>query len=313
MEPHVRASKLDAAFELINGNPQPTSSYLIGTRILELRLRDKRQIRKAVRRLLCQDSRFQEVHAGQWEALNHDYGRVDLRQAEFRVLDLEVTGSDPARHAIIDVCVFRVCGKEIEPVLSTLVNPELPIPASIQRLTGIRDSMVRDAPTFTEILPRLLEVLSQGIFVAHNAAFDYHFVKTWLEGETGERFTAPHLCTVKLSQRLIETKTGSRKLHHLARQLGIPLPNRHRAHDDAYATARVLLELIDKLHERGLTTVGEMKLYEAGLALVDPPKNGARANGNGSATVAPVAAATKPVAVDPDAPAGAPAETPGTL
>lgn len=295
MDPHVRASKLDDAFELISRNPRPTSSYLIGTRILELRLRDKRQIRRAVRRLLCQDSRFQEVHAGQWEALNHDYGRVNLDQAEFRVLDLEVTGSDPARHAIIDVGVFRVRGTRIEPLLSTLVNPELPIPVSIQRLTGIRESMVRRAPTFSEILPRLLEVLSHGIFVAHNAAFDYHFLKTWLESETGERFTAPHLCTVKLSQRLIETKSGSRKLHHLARQLGIPLQNRHRAHDDAYATARILVELVAKLRARGLTTVGEMKLFESGPAAVEDGAT-AKSPGNGNAARGP-----RPVADEPDA------------
>jgi DNA polymerase III epsilon subunit family exonuclease len=293
MDPHLRASKLDEAFELISRNPRPTSSYLIGTRILELRLRDKRQIRRAVRCLLCQDSRFQEVHAGQWEALNHDYGRVDLDQAEFRVLDLEVTGSDPARHAIIDVGVFRVRGNRIEPLLSTLVNPQLPIPVSIQRLTGIRESMVRRAPTFSDILPRLLEVLSQGIFVAHNVAFDYHFLKTWIEGETGERFTAPHLCTVKLSQRLIETKSGSRKLHHLARQLGIPLQNRHRAHDDAYATARILLELLGKLRERGLTTVEETKLFESGLALIDDRANG-KSSRNGKPAVGTERAADEP-------------------
>ncbi len=192
--------------------------------------------------------------------------------------------------------VFRVCGNRIEPLLSTLVNPELPIPASIQRLTGIRESMVRDAPKFSDILPRLLEVLQEGIFVAHNAAFDYHFVKTWLEGQTGERFTAPHLCTVKLSQRLIETKTGSRKLHHLARQLGIPLQNRHRAYDDAYATARILLELISKLQQKGLNTVGEMKLFEAGPTLIDPPKNG-----NGKSNAAHATAADAPE--DPETPA----------
>jgi DNA polymerase III epsilon subunit family exonuclease len=272
MDPQARASKLDEAFEFINRSSRPTSSYLIGTRVLELRLRDKRQMRRAVRRLLSLDSRFQEVHAGLWETLNHDYGRQAMDRAEFRVLDLEVTGSDPRRHAIIDLAVFGVRGSKVRPLLSSLVDPRLPIPASIQHLTGISDDMVRGAPVFVEVLPRLLELLRQGVFVAHNAAFDYHFLKASIERISGERFTVPHICTVKLSQRLLEPKGGSRKLHHLARQFGIPLENRHRAYDDAYATARILVELKRRLQERRVTTVGQMKLFESGSgALVELP------------------------------------------
>lgn len=274
MDPGLQASKLDEAFEFISRNPRPTPSQQIGMRILDLKLRDRRQMRRAVRRLLSRDSRFQEVHAGLWEALNHDYGRASLEEAEFRVLDLEVTGSDPKRNAIIDLAVFGVRGAQVQPLLSSLVDPGIPIPANIQRLTGIDNSMVHGAPTFAELLPRLLDVLKEHVFVAHNAAFDYHFLKTWVEKLTGKRFTAPHICTVKLSQRLIEPQ-NSRKLHHLALQLGIPLTNRHRAHDDAHATALILVELKDRLRSFGVHTVGDMKLFEAGiLADLGPNGNG---------------------------------------
>lgn len=262
MELHGKAAKLDEAFEFISQNPRPTPSHLIGMRVLDLKLRDRREMRRAVRRILCQDSRFQEVHAGHWEALNHDYGSQLLDEAEFRVMDLEVTGSDPKRNGIIDLAVFRVRGNRVEPLLSSLLDPGMPIPPSIQRLTGIGDEMVRGAPTFAEILPNVIESLEDGVFVAHNAAFDYHFLKSWIERLTGERFTAPHICTVKLSQRLIEPK-NSRKLHHLALQLGIPLQNRHRAYDDAYATARILVELKRLARERNVHTVGQMKLFES--------------------------------------------------
>lgn len=272
----MRAAKLDEAFEFISQNPRPTPSYQVGTRIWDLKLRDKRQMRRAVRRLLCRDSRFQEVNAGLWETLNHDYGIQDLDEAEFRVLDLEVTGSDPERNAIIDLAVFGVRGRKVRPLLSTLLDPGLPIPASIQRLTGIEEHMVDGAPALEEILPRLLEVLRGAIFVAHNAAFDYHFLKTSIERIPGQRFTAPHVCTVKLSQRLVDPQRGSRKLHHLATQFGIPLENRHRAYDDAYATARILVELKGLLHARGVHTVGEMKLFESGLAAAIPSSPASR-------------------------------------
>jgi len=221
-------------------------------------------MRRAVRRMLASDSRFQEVHSGLWETIGWDYDVLALREAEFRVLDLEVTGSDPENNAIIDIGVFRVRGNDAELLLSSLVNPGIPIPQSIVRLTGISERMVRHAPDFETILPRILETLEGGIFVAHNAAFDYCFLKTAAERVTRRRFTLPHLCTVKLSQKLIHPKTGSRKLHSLAHHLGIPLENRHRAHDDAYATARILIELLRLLEENGVRTVGEMKLFESG-------------------------------------------------
>jgi DNA polymerase-3 subunit epsilon len=265
MDPEVRAAKLEQAYRFLSENPTPTSSSLIGTRVLELKLRDKRQMRRAVRRVLARDSRFQEVHAGLWEALGPAYADVSLDTAEFRVLDLEVTGSDPETNGIIDVGLFRVRGGVAEPLVSTLVDPQRPIPPSITRLTGIDDRMVAGAPSFTAILPELLRALRGGVFVAHNASFDYGFLKSAVERATGLPFVLPHLCTVKLSQRLIQPKNGSRKLHSLALHLGIPLQNRHRAHDDAYATARILVELVRILSERGVRTVGEMKLFEAAI------------------------------------------------
>jgi DNA polymerase-3 subunit epsilon len=264
MEPEVRAAQLDQAYRFISENQAPTPSSLIGTRILELKVRDKRQVRRAVRRLLSNDSRFQEVHAGLWETIGWDYAEMALEQAPFRVLDLEVTGSDPEHNAIIDLAVFEVQGDAVQPLLSTLVDPAMPIPPSIVRLTGIDDRMVHGQPRFEDLLPDLVRILEGGVFVAHNASFDYRFLKTHIERATGQRFTAPHVCTVKLSQRLIEPKHGSRKLHHLAGDLGIPLEHRHRAHDDAYATARILQELLRLLRERGILTVGDMKIYESG-------------------------------------------------
>jgi DNA polymerase III epsilon subunit family exonuclease len=270
MDEHVQASKLEEAFDFINQNASPTSSYLIGTRVLDLKLRDRRHMRRAVRQLLTLDHRFQEVHAGLWETLDHEYGAEAVDEAEFRVLDLEVTGSDPHKNAIIDLAVFGVRGGRVRPLLSTLVDPKIPIPLTIQRLTGIDASMVQGAPHFEDVLEPLLEALEGGVFVAHNASFDYNFLKTWIERVTGKRFTQPHLCTVKLSHLLLDPNTKSRKLHNLARQFGIPLQNRHRAHDDAHATALILVELLKGLPERNIHTMAELKLYESGL-VENPP------------------------------------------
>jgi DNA polymerase III epsilon subunit family exonuclease len=219
---------------------------------------------------LCLDHRFQEVHAGLWETLDHAYGEMPLDRADFRVLDLEVTGSDPHKNAIIDVAVFSVKKGKVRPLLSTLIDPQMPIPNTIQRLTGIDPGMVEGAPQFEEVLPSLVDALAGGVFVAHNVSFDYNFLKTWLERVSGERFTRPHLCTVKLSQLLLDPSTGSRKLHNLARTFGIPLQNRHRAYDDAHATALILVELLKELPARNIHTLADLKLYESGWTDAQP-------------------------------------------
>ena len=83
MEPEVRAAQLDQAFRLISAQPGPTPSAWIGAHVLDIKVRDKRQMRRAVRRVLSNDSRFQEVHAGLWETIEWSYDVASLAEAEF--------------------------------------------------------------------------------------------------------------------------------------------------------------------------------------------------------------------------------------
>jgi DNA polymerase-3 subunit epsilon len=119
----------------------------------------------------------------------------------FVLIDVETTGANPVSDRVTEVAVLRVERGEIVERWESLVNPQCSIPGMIQRLIGITDAMVATAPTFAELADRLRTRLDGAVFIAHNARFDYGFIKNEYS-RIGQGFDAPVLCTVKLSRAL---------------------------------------------------------------------------------------------------------------
>src|SRR3954471_23987129 len=92
-------------------------------------------------------------------------------------VDLETTGTAPTGDRITEIGIVRVEDGELVEEWSSLVNPERSIPEEIQALTGITNAMVRGKPTFSEIRREVMERLEGHLFIAHNARFDYGFLK----------------------------------------------------------------------------------------------------------------------------------------
>jgi DNA polymerase-3 subunit epsilon len=163
-------------------------------------------------------------------------------------VDLETTGTLAAADAITEVGIVRVDAPPEgmdEPVVtewSTLVNPGVPIPAEIQALTGITNAMVRDAPSFGRIADEVAARTAGALFVAHNARFDYGFLKHAF-ARLERRFSARVLCTVRLSRRLFPDEPRHNLDSVIARH-GLPLDGRHRALGDA----RVLWAFVRALY-----------------------------------------------------------------
>ena len=117
------------------------------------------------------------------------------------IVDVETTGSDPASDRITEIAVLEVSGFALTAQWSTLVNPGGTIPGAIQALTGITQEMVESAPRFADIAAELYERLAGRVFVAHNARFDYGFLRREFD-RAGLKYLARTLCTVRLSRRL---------------------------------------------------------------------------------------------------------------
>ncbi len=153
----------------------------------------------------------------------------------YAIVDIETTGGNPKRDKITEVAVLLHDGTRVISEFTTLVNPECRIPHHITSLTGITNEMVADSPRFFEIARNLVEITRDAIFVAHNVAFDYGFIRSEFQ-RLGYEFKREQLCTVRLSRKIIPGY-GSYSLGKLCNDLGISINDRHRAWGDATATA----------------------------------------------------------------------------
>lgn len=162
----------------------------------------------------------------------------------YAIVDIETTGGYAEGHRITEIAIYHHDGIQVTDQFHTLVNPGRHIPYYITGLTGITAEMVLTAPSFTEIAKEVFSKLDGKIFVAHNAHFDYSFLRKEF-GQAGISWQSKKLCTVRLSRKIIPG-LRSYSLGSLAESLGITIANRHRAGGDAAATARIFDQLLQR-------------------------------------------------------------------
>lgn len=165
----------------------------------------------------------------------------------YAIVDIETTGGYAAGHRITEIAICYHDGMQVTGTYHTLVNPGRNIPYYITGLTGISSEMVLSAPTFNAIAAEVYQKLDGRIFVAHNAHFDYSFLKKEFE-EAGIKWQSRKLCTVRLSRKIIPG-LRSYSLGSLAKSLGIEINNRHRAGGDAAATVKIFDQLLQRDHD----------------------------------------------------------------
>ena len=175
---------------------------------------------------------------------------------DFVVFDIETTGFSPVNNRIIEIGAVKVSKGEIVDRFSTFVNPDVPIPFEIEKLTGINDSMVIDAPSIEKVLPEFLAFCGDAVLVAHNASFDMSFIKeNAARQKLNRKFT--YVDTVGIARVLLPHQ-AKHTLDAVAKTLGVSLENHHRAVDDAEATAEIFVKFIPMLKENGADTLAKV-------------------------------------------------------
>ncbi|RSD26523.1 ATP-dependent DNA helicase DinG [Mesobacillus subterraneus] len=184
---------------------------------------------------------------------------------KFVVIDLETTGNSPKKgDRIIQVGAVIIEEGKITGRFSSLVNPQQKIPAFIEELTGISDSMVKGAPLFEEIAPHVSSMLEDAYFVAHNVLFDLSFLQEELLKAGCEGFYGPVIDTVELARILYPT-ADSFKLGDLAAKEGLSHDRPHQADSDAQVTAELLLIMLGAVHHLPHVTLKELAKLSEGL------------------------------------------------
>ncbi len=160
---------------------------------------------------------------------------------KYAIVDIETTGGLVKRDKITEIAIVLHDGQNVIDQYQTLINPERSIPPYISNMTGITDEMVAEAPLFCEVAKEIVLRTEGAVFVAHNSRFDYGFIREEF-ARLGYAYTRKQLCTVRLSKKLLPD-LRSHSLDSLIRHYALRVDHRHRALDDALATAEVFTRM----------------------------------------------------------------------
>lgn len=192
----------------------------------------------------------------------------NFEESEFIIFDIETTGLSPVDCGITEIGASLYKGGEILAEFGTYVNPEMPIPENITRLTGITDEMVKDAPTADVAVKKFLEFAGGRMLVAHNANFDVGFIRKACE-KYKIKFNNPYLDTLPLS-RYINSDLHKHTLDSIGNYYNLGEFNHHRATDDTAMLASIFTCMSERLRKQGIRNVDEMNMAMA--ASSDPKK-----------------------------------------
>lgn len=184
-----------------------------------------------------------------------DANEKDLSQT-FVVFDIETTGFSNTNDKITEIGAVKIQNFKIVDRFSQLINPEKDISYKIQELTGITNDLVKDKPTIEEVLPKFIEFIGDSVVVAHNADFDTGFISQKCREQNIE-YKNKSVDTLKLA-RVMLPNLKRHRLNIVAKELGVPLLNHHRAVDDAEATAHIFNKFLEMLIERGAKTLSDV-------------------------------------------------------
>ncbi len=194
------------------------------------------------------------------EPIIHNSYSAAIEETEFIVFDLETTGLNPSQHEIIEIGAVKIKAGEKIDEFKSFINPGVKIPAKITEITGINDRMVKDAPTLKKVIKEFIEFAGDGVLVAHNADFDYGFIRTALENLKIDRDDYTVLDTLGLARAVVKDSKNY-KLNTLAKYFDVDLENHHRALDDAAATAEVLNHLLQIIKKNGSNNLNQINNY----------------------------------------------------
>src|SRR5574341_617651 len=255
---------VNETFELVRDNGGRAGFSQIAESILNLTNVNDELAASLVADLVENDPRFTVEQEHLLISANDDASSL-LRETEFVVLDVEAVHERRMPARIIEIGAYRVHEGKVLDEFQTLVNPEADVPSFLANLTGISSEMLLTAPRFAEVAHQWLDFIGDSVLVAHNANFDLPLLNREIARVfPGFRLRNAQLCTVDLARRLVP-QLESHRLDSLAAYFGVEIPRRHRAADDALATAHVFLRLLNDLSENGILTLGEARSFQAKL------------------------------------------------
>ena len=179
-----------------------------------------------------------------------------LADGKYTVFDIETTGGNAQKNAITEICMLRYQKGKVEERFYSLINPQMPIPAVVKRLTGLTDGELKNAPTIEQVMPKILSFIADSVLVSHNTIADMRFLKHFALMVCRRQVKNFFLCTHLLAGKLL-ANVADRSLRGITSHLGNKVSKAHRAEDDAQMTVSLFEHILQELQEHGVTTVAD--------------------------------------------------------
>lgn len=183
-----------------------------------------------------------------------DIVQKNLDQATYIVFDIETTGGNPERNGITEIAALKISEGKVVDRFYTLVNPMIPIPPIVRRMTGITNQLVKDSPVIDEIFPDFVDFIEDHILVSHNTIGDLIFLRHFALDTIGRDLRNFFLCTHLLVEKLAGD-APDKSLKGLSKFFNLEGAEFHRAEADAIQTWELFKILLKRLKERGVSKV----------------------------------------------------------
>lgn len=181
---------------------------------------------------------------------------------EFVFFDLETTGGNPSNSEVIEIAAIKERdGKEVGR-FQTLVNPRRHIPRPVREITGIDQSMVKDAPVIEDVIDDLLAFLADSVLVSHGVLNDFSFIAHYARSLRAKELPNFYVCTHLLVSNYMPN-IPVKSLSGVANYFGLPVGNAHRAMADAEMTRDVFWEITKVCEKNGFRSVEDLLKIQA--------------------------------------------------
>lgn len=180
---------------------------------------------------------------------------LPLAEGTYVAFDIETTGGNPEKNGITEIFALRYHNQKVVDTFYSMVNPGVPIPPIVRRMTGITNKMVRDAPPIKAVMPEFLQFIGDDVLVSHNTIGDMKFIRYFAETSCQHEVTNYYLCTHLLVEKLAPN-APDKSLRGLASFFKLPGDAQlHRAEADAYLTLELFKVLLKKMEDKGLSSI----------------------------------------------------------
>lgn len=179
-----------------------------------------------------------------------------LDDGEYIVFDIETTGGNPEKNGITEIFAIRYLKGEPKDTYYSMVNPGIPIPPIVRRMTGIDNKMVRNAPRIEEVMPGFVQFAGDAILVSHNTIGDMKFLRYFAKHAANASMDNFFLCTHLLVEKLVP-EAPDKSLKGLAEFFKLARAEFHRAEGDTYVTLELFKVLLGKLKGRSVRLIDE--------------------------------------------------------